>query len=57
MTEVTEFKLEDAMLVLPPGDQTVYTQNIITGRKSWKTLKGKSEAVWPPNLEQALFEG
>ncbi len=21
-----------------------------TGRRSWKTLKGKGEAVWPPNL-------
>ena len=28
-----------------------------TGRRSWKTLKGKSEAVWPPHLEAALIEG
>ncbi|KAK0204970.1 hypothetical protein DFS33DRAFT_1273964 [Desarmillaria ectypa] len=28
-----------------------------TGRRSWKTLKGKGEAVWPPNLEAALIEG
>ena len=21
-----------------------------TGRRSWKTLRGKGEAVWPPNL-------
>jgi hypothetical protein len=27
-----------------------------TGRRSWKTLKGKSEAVWPPPLEAALIE-
>lgn len=52
-----ELKLEESMHVLAPGDQTVHAHNIITGRKSWKTLKGKSEAVWPPSLEQALFEG
>ncbi|KAF4613652.1 hypothetical protein D9613_007486 [Agrocybe pediades] len=27
-----------------------------TGRRSWKTLKGKGEAVWPPALEAALLE-
>ncbi|TFK36637.1 TEA/ATTS domain family-domain-containing protein [Crucibulum laeve] len=27
-----------------------------TGRRSWKTLKGKGEAVWPPLLEAALIE-
>jgi hypothetical protein len=27
-----------------------------TGRRSWKTLKGKGEAVWPPALEAALIE-
>ncbi|RDB26350.1 hypothetical protein Hypma_006772 [Hypsizygus marmoreus] len=28
-----------------------------TGRRSWKTLKGKShETVWPPRLEAALLE-
>ena len=25
-------------------------QHIATGRRSWRMLKGKSEAVWPPNL-------
>lgn len=25
-------------------------QFVATGRKSWKTLKGKGEAVWPPLL-------
>ncbi|KDQ56460.1 hypothetical protein JAAARDRAFT_79440 [Jaapia argillacea MUCL 33604] len=30
---------------------------IVTGRKSWKTLKGRTEAVWPPFLEAALIEG
>ena len=28
-----------------------------TGRRSWKTLKGTGEAVWPPQLEAALIEG
>ncbi|KAF9533897.1 hypothetical protein CPB83DRAFT_414540 [Crepidotus variabilis] len=27
-----------------------------TGRRSWKTLKGRGEAVWPPFLEAALLE-
>ncbi|KAK7032271.1 hypothetical protein VNI00_013230 [Paramarasmius palmivorus] len=31
-------------------------QIIATGRRSWKTLKGKGEAVWPPHLEAALIE-
>lgn len=25
-------------------------QFVATGRRSWKTLKGKGEAVWPPLL-------
>ena len=25
-------------------------QVVATGRKSWKTLRGKGEAVWPPVL-------
>ncbi|EIM80699.1 uncharacterized protein STEHIDRAFT_142622 [Stereum hirsutum FP-91666 SS1] len=42
---------------LAPDDRTrdaVHT--IVSGRKSWKTLKGKGEAVWPPYLEAALVE-
>ncbi|KAF8239605.1 hypothetical protein L208DRAFT_1385576 [Tricholoma matsutake] len=31
-------------------------QRIVTGRRSWRMLKGKTEAVWPPNLEAALLE-
>ncbi|KDR76000.1 hypothetical protein GALMADRAFT_457965 [Galerina marginata CBS 339.88] len=31
-------------------------QFVATGRRSWKTLKGKGEAVWPPLLEAALLE-
>ncbi|KAG6849607.1 hypothetical protein H0H93_006964 [Arthromyces matolae] len=31
-------------------------QDIVKGRKSWKTLRG-GEIVWPPELEAALLEG
>ncbi|KAG9221413.1 hypothetical protein CCMSSC00406_0008331 [Pleurotus cornucopiae] len=31
--------------------------SIVKGRKSWKTLRGNGEAVWPPELEAALLEG
>ncbi|KAF5391586.1 hypothetical protein D9757_002527 [Collybiopsis confluens] len=31
-------------------------QIVATGRRSWKTLKGRGEAVWPPQLEAALIE-
>lgn len=30
---------------------------IVSARKSWKTVKGKSEPVWPPHLEKALVKG
>jgi transcriptional enhancer factor len=43
---------------LPADDRTRdAVQTIVSGRKSWKTLKGKGEAVWPPYLEAALVEG
>ncbi|KAH8110487.1 hypothetical protein DFH11DRAFT_770268 [Phellopilus nigrolimitatus] len=29
---------------------------IVRARKSWKTIKGKSEPVWPPHLEKALVQ-
>ncbi|THH27835.1 hypothetical protein EUX98_g6350 [Antrodiella citrinella] len=32
-------------------------QTIVTGRKCWKTMKGRGEVVWPPYLEAALVEG
>ncbi|KIJ63489.1 hypothetical protein HYDPIDRAFT_112907 [Hydnomerulius pinastri MD-312] len=31
-------------------------QRILTTRKSWKTLKGQSEAVWPPYLETTMLK-
>ena len=30
---------------------------LVTGRKTWKTSKGKNEAVWPAHIEAALFDG
>lgn len=38
-------------------DTTDAIQTIVTGRKCWKTIKGKGEVVWPPSLEAALVEG
>jgi hypothetical protein len=32
-------------------------QNIVRTRKSWKSLRGDTEAVWPPELEAALIQG
>ena len=32
-------------------------QIILRSRKNWKTLKGQSEAVWPPYLEATMLEG
>ena len=50
--------LKDSQHILSPGDKSYpHCHSVITGRKSWKTLKGKTEAVWPPYLEVALFEG
>lgn len=47
----------DFLHVLATGEQDVFGMPTMTGRKSWKTIKGKSEAVWPFHLEKALFEG
>lgn len=30
---------------------------ILKARKCWRSIKGKEEAVWPPELEAALIEG
>ena len=50
--------IKNSLHVLSPGDKSYpHCHSVITGRKSWKTLKGKTEAVWPPYLEVALFEG
>ncbi|KAH0829026.1 hypothetical protein J3R83DRAFT_2480 [Lanmaoa asiatica] len=31
-------------------------QIVLKSRKSWKTLKGRSEAVWPPHLEATMLK-
>lgn len=50
--------IKSSLHILSPGDKSYpHCHSVITGRKSWKTLKGKTEAVWPPYLEVALFEG
>ncbi|KAK0497458.1 hypothetical protein EDD18DRAFT_154625 [Armillaria luteobubalina] len=41
----------------PPRTSNVRAETIITGRKSWKTMKGQqNEPVWPPHIEAALIE-
>lgn len=32
-------------------------RTIMKTRKSWKTLKGNTEAVWPPYLEAIMLKG
>ncbi|KAJ8515816.1 hypothetical protein ONZ45_g6807 [Pleurotus djamor] len=46
-------------IVYPPLSETTREvfKSIVKGRKSWKTLRGNGEAVWPPELEAALLEG
>ncbi|PBK98909.1 hypothetical protein ARMGADRAFT_483248 [Armillaria gallica] len=40
-----------------PRSSKVRAETIITGRKSWKTMKGQhNEPVWPPHIEAALIE-
>lgn len=41
----------------PKGRTQDVFETIVKGRKSWKTLRGNGEAVWPPQLEAALLEG
>ncbi|KAI0060561.1 hypothetical protein BV25DRAFT_1807302 [Artomyces pyxidatus] len=49
--------VDDLSYPLACDDRTRDAVNtIVSGRKSWKTLKGKGEAVWPPYLEAALVE-
>ncbi|KAH6913376.1 hypothetical protein BKA70DRAFT_720602 [Coprinopsis sp. MPI-PUGE-AT-0042] len=47
------FPMDDLSYSPSEGQQT---RNAATGRRSWKTLKGKPEAIWPPALEGALIE-
>ena len=32
-------------------------QTIVNSRKSYKMLKGNTEVVWPPYLEEAMLKG
>lgn len=55
---VNSTDLKNTFHALSPDDKSYpHCHSIITGRKSWKTLRGGTEAVWPPHLEAALFEG
>ncbi|KAF4598930.1 hypothetical protein EYR38_007343 [Pleurotus pulmonarius] len=50
--------LPSALPASGPSSTTLEVfQSIVKGRKSWKTLRGNGEAVWPPELEAALLEG
>ncbi|KAJ8521713.1 hypothetical protein ONZ45_g1601 [Pleurotus djamor] len=40
----------------PGGSLSDAVQSVVTGRKTWKALKGKTEAVWPSYLEAALIK-
>lgn len=49
---------EDAYSTNPIGaSEQEVAETIVSARKSWKTVKGKSEPVWPPALEKALVKG
>ena len=39
------------------GETGEAVHTIVSGRKCWRIMKGKDEAVWPPALEAALIEG
>ncbi|KAG1902207.1 uncharacterized protein F5891DRAFT_1217841 [Suillus fuscotomentosus] len=48
----------DPLQPIPPSQSTDdIVRTIMKVRKSWKTLKGKSEPVWPPGLEAMMLEG
>ncbi|KAG6897697.1 hypothetical protein C0992_012166 [Termitomyces sp. T32_za158] len=42
---------------VPPNQVAGMAHTLVTGRKTWKTSKGKNEAVWPAHIEAALFDG
>ncbi|EJD08273.1 uncharacterized protein FOMMEDRAFT_151020 [Fomitiporia mediterranea MF3/22] len=41
----------------PTESEAAVAETIVRARKSWKTVKGRSEPVWPPHLEKALVQG
>ncbi|GLB43221.1 putative TEA/ATTS domain family protein [Lyophyllum shimeji] len=40
----------------PASQVAGLAHTFVTGRKTWKTCKGKNEAVWPAHIEAALFD-
>lgn len=47
----------DDLSYIAPSAEGAPSTPVVTGRKTYKTLKEKKEAVWPPHIEAALFEG
>lgn len=43
--------------VSPSQETEDILQTIMKVRKSWKTLKGNTEPVWPPCLEAMMLKG
>lgn len=41
---------------MPSSETERATQTVISARRTWKNLREKNEAVWPPSLEIALIE-
>ncbi|EJD08270.1 uncharacterized protein FOMMEDRAFT_151017 [Fomitiporia mediterranea MF3/22] len=41
---------------LSTESEEAVAESIVRSRKSWKTIKGRSEPVWPPHLERALVQ-
>ena len=48
----SELTTVDELSYTPPQEEKTRDaeQAVATGRKTWKALKGKGEAVWPPLL-------
>lgn len=53
--------MPNAQLKYPTSPRSSKTHNafqtIVSNRKSYKMLKGNTEAVWPPYLEEAMLKG
>ncbi|KLO12563.1 hypothetical protein SCHPADRAFT_890703 [Schizopora paradoxa] len=48
--------MADELSIHPGASEAEVAETIVSARKSWKTVKGKSEPVWPPVLEKALVK-
>ncbi|KAL5504505.1 hypothetical protein ACEPAH_7166 [Sanghuangporus vaninii] len=40
----------------PTQSEALVAETIVRARKSWKTVKGRNEPVWPPELEKVLVQ-